>query len=100
MKILKAFHIVIAVTRLLTGLFFSSSISAQDISGTWHGKLTVPTGSLTIVFHINQTEQGTYVTTLDSPDQGANGIKTQSTSFKDSIVTIQIPSIHASYKGK
>ncbi len=33
MKILKAFHIVIAVTRLLTGLFFSSSISAQDISG-------------------------------------------------------------------
>ena len=40
------------------------------------------------------------MTTLDSPDQGANGIKTQSTSFKDSIVTIQIPSIHASYKGK
>lgn len=91
---------VVAVTGLLTGLLFSSSISAQDISGTWHGKLTVPTGSLTIVFHINQTEQGTYVTTLDSPDQGANGIKTQSTSFKDSIVTIQIPSIHASYKGK
>ena len=100
MKILKAFHIIIAITGLLTGLFFSSSISAQDISGTWHGKLTVPTGSLTIVFHINQTEQGVYVTTLDSPDQGANGIKTQSTSFKDSIVTIQIPSIHASYKGK
>lgn len=100
MKILKVFHIVIAVTGLLTGLFFSSSISAQDIAGTWHGKLTVPTGSLTIVFHINQTEQGAYVTTLDSPDQGANGIKTQSTSFKDSIVTIQIPSIHASYKGK
>ena len=61
---------VVAVTGLLTGLLFSSSISAQDISGTWHGKLTVPTGSLTIVFHINQTEQGTYVTTLDSPDQG------------------------------
>ena len=46
---------VVAVTGLLTGLLFSSSISAQDISGTWHGKLTVPTGSLTIVFHINQT---------------------------------------------
>ena len=100
MKILKAFHIVITITGLLAGLFFSSSISAQDISGTWHGKLTVPTGSLTIVFHINQTGQGAYVATLDSPDQGANGIKTQSTSFKDSIVTIQIPSIHASYKGK
>jgi alpha-beta hydrolase superfamily lysophospholipase len=40
------------------------------------------------------------VTTLDSPDQGANGIKTQTTSFNDSTLIIQIPVIHASYKGK
>ena len=100
MKIVKATYIVIFITGLLAGVFFSSSVSAQDISGTWHGKLTVPTGSLTIVFHINQAAQGTYVTTLDSPDQGANGIKTQTTSFNDSTLIIQIPVIHASYKGK
>ena len=100
MKIVKASCIVIFITGLLAGVFFSSSVSAQDISGTWHGKLSIPTGSLTIVFHISQTEQGAYVTTLDSPDQGANGIKTQATSFSDSILTIQIPVIHASYKGK
>ena len=40
------------------------------------------------------------MTTLDSPDQGANGIKTQTTSFNDSTLIIQIPMIHASYKGK
>ena len=40
------------------------------------------------------------MTTLDSPDQGANGIKTQTTSFNDSTLIIQIPVIHASYKGK
>lgn len=68
--------------------------------GTWHGKLSIPTDSLTIVFHISQTGQGTYVTTLDSPDLGANSIKTQTTSFNDSILAIQIPIIHASYKGK
>ena len=100
MKIVKATYIVIFITGLLAGVFFSSSVSAQDISGAWHGKLSLPTGSLTIVFHISQTEQGAYVTTLDSPDQGANGIKTQATSFSDSILTIQIPVIHASYKGK
>lgn len=100
MKIAKAARIITFVIGLLTGAFFSSSISAQEISGTWHGKLSIPTGSLTIVFHINQTEQGTYVTTLDSPDQGVNGIKTQTTSFNDSILTIQIPAIHAAYKGK
>ena len=85
---------------LLAGLALSSSLSAQDISGAWHGKLSLPTGSLTIVFHISQTEQDVYVTTLDSPDQGANGIKTQTTSFNDSTLIIQIPVIHASYKGK
>ena len=100
MKIVKATYIVIFITGLLAGVFFSSSVSAQDISGTWHGKLSIPTGSLTIVFHISQTAQGAYVTTLDSPDQGANGIKTQTTSFNDSTLIIQIPVIHASYKGK
>ena len=95
MNTLKTVYIATIITGLFTGLFLSSSASAQDISGTWHGKLTVPTGSLTIVFHINQAAQGTYVTTLDSPDQGANGIKTQATSFSDSILTIQIPVIHA-----
>ena len=85
---------------LLAGLALSSSLSAQDISGAWHGKLSLPTGSLTIVFHISQTEQDVYVTTLDSPDQGANGIKTQTASFNDSTLIIQIPVIHASYKGK
>ena len=101
MKIVKATYIVILfITGLLAGVFFSSSVSAQEISGTWHGKLSLPTGSLTIVFHISQTEQGAYVTTLDSPDQGANGIKTQTTSFNDSTLIIQIPVIHASYKGK
>ena len=100
MKIVKATHIVTLIAGLLAGAFFSSSASAQDISGTWHGKLSIPSGSMTIVFHINQTEQGTYVTTLDSPDQGANGIKTQTTSFNDSVLIIQIPVIQASYKGK
>ena len=100
MKIVKATYIVIFITVLLSGVFFSSSVSAPDISGAWHGKLSLPTGSFTIVCHIRQTEQGAYVTTLDSPDQGANGIKTQTTSFNDSTLIIQIPVIHASYKGK
>ena len=57
MNTLKTVYIATIITGLFTGLFLSSSASAQDISGTWHGKLTVPTGSLTIVFHINQAAQ-------------------------------------------
>lgn len=92
---------VIFVISFFIGLAVPSFLSAQDISGTWHGKLTLPAGSsLTIVFHINRADQGGYITTLDSPDQGAKNIKTASTSFQDSVLVVQIPGINANYKGK
>ena len=98
---MKTKEIRIALTAiLLAGLAVTSSLSAQDIAGTWHGKLTLPNGSLTIVFHINSAEQGGYTTTLDSPDQGVTNIKTETTSLSDSTLIIQIPVINASYKGK
>ena len=86
-------------TLLLMGILVPVCIYSQDISGTWNGKLSLPTGSLTICFNLQKTEQG-YTSTCDSPDQGVKGIPTESTLFKDSVLTIQIPNIHASYKGK
>ena len=79
-------------------LFIFPNLFAQNITGTWSGKLKLPNGALTIVFHIDSTGQE-YKTTLDSPDQGATGIATGSTAFQDSTLTIDIPLIHASYKG-
>ena len=73
---------LIAFIGFLIELTVPSHLSAQDISGTWHGQLSLPAGSLTIVFHIKHTEQGTYMTTLDSPDQGTKDIKTETTSFQ------------------
>ena len=93
------FSLVILV-GILSGFGFPTVLSAQDIVGTWQGKLTLPTGSLTLVFHINGTPDGKYTTTCDSPDQGTKGIPTSRTTFQDSVVIIQIPVIQASYKGK
>ena len=84
---------------LLMGILVPVCIYSQDISGAWNGKLSLPTSSLTICFNLQKTEQG-YTSTCDSPDQGVKGIPTESTLFKDSVLTIQIPKIHASYKGK
>lgn len=76
------------------------SVSAQDITGSWNGKLALPNGiSLMLVFHITQTDQG-YTSTLDSPDQGAKGIPTASTVFENKRLTLSIPSIGATYKGE
>lgn len=80
-------------------LFATLWMAAQDITGTWNGKLTLPNGVLTIVFHISADGNG-YKTTLDSPDQGATGIVTGSTSFQGSTLTVDVPIIHASYRGE
>lgn len=81
------------------GLMLPACLFSQDLSGTWNGKLSLPTGSLTICFNLQKTAQG-YTSTCDSPDQGAKGIPTESTLFSDSVLTIQIPALGASYKGK
>ena len=79
---------------------YPSMIFAQDISGTWNGQISLPYENLTIVFHIKLTPDGGYTTTIDSPNQGVAGIQTKSTTFQDSILSVQIPLIHASYEGK
>ena len=82
------------------GLFWSCSFSySQDIIGQWNGKIILPNGSLSLVFHITKTANE-YSATLDSPDQGVTGIATASTTFENSVLTIDIPAIQASYKGE
>ncbi len=53
---------------------------AQDITGQWNGILSFSGGQLRVVFNIEKTGTG-YTSTMDSPDQGAKGIPTTSTSF-------------------
>ena len=85
---------------LLTSLLLITLlISAQDITGTWKGKLSLPMGQLNIVFNISRNGE-LYKATCDSPDQGVNGIPTESATFTGSVLTIQIPAISASYKGE
>lgn len=78
-------------------LTFLSSIviSAQSkLEGTWHGDLDVFGNKLTLVMHISDGE-----CTMDSPDQGAYGIKAQVIDLTDKTVAIEIPELGASFTG-
>lgn len=87
-------------TLLLACLILNISlVGAQDITGSWNGKLSLPNGQLTLVFNISRDGES-YQTTFDSPDQGAKGIPTESTTFVNSVLTIKIPTIGASYQGE
>ena len=88
---------------VLIAVFFSIQLFAQqaDLSGTWTGKLELPnTVKLTVVFNLKADSIGNYTTTMDSPDQGAKGIPTESTKINGDSVEIIIPLVRGSYAGK
>lgn len=82
-------------------LFSIQALAQKDMSGIWSGKLELPNSmQLTVVFNLTIDENGNYSSTLDSPDQGAMGIPTESTTINGDSILIKIPVVQGNYKGK
>lgn len=87
-------------TVVLTfAMSIASAIGTARIDGDWSGKLKIGTAVLPLVFHLNTAKDGVLSGTLDSPLQGATGIKLTSVSVKGDEVTILIDSIKAEFVG-
>ena len=84
---------------LMVAAFTSSVLSAQDITGDWQGALKVETTELHLVLHIVKGADGTLNATLDSVDQGANGIPIGPVKLADRKVSFTIKTISGSYEG-
>lgn len=82
---------------ILTSLF-SLTIYGQNITGQWNGALKIQGTQMRLVFNISQTENS-LSSTMDSPDQGAKGIPTTTTSFENSILKITIANAKIEYEG-
>jgi len=82
-------------------IFIFSVLRGQQIpaelEGMWMGTLQVGQ-ELRIVFHFD-IQDDSIVTVLDSPDQGVNGIPTESTSYDHGSIKINIPLIKGTYTG-
>lgn len=74
-------------TSLFVALITTTFISAQEITGTWQGTLNVQGTKLEIVFHIEKQIDG-YTSLMDSPTQGAYGIKTTNTIYENEKLQI------------
>ncbi|QDG49182.1 alpha/beta hydrolase [Persicimonas caeni] len=70
-----------------------------SLEGTWQGPLTVPGAQLTLVFHLDKTDDGTWNATMDSPDQGATGIPVSAVEHDGDKVTIAVVSIGGVFTG-
>jgi hypothetical protein len=73
---------------------------AQNIVGDWQGTLKAGPAELRLVLHIAQGPDGNFKATMDSIDQGANGIPITSMSLKDSKLDFTVDAVHGSYEGK
>ena len=73
--------------------------TAQDITGQWNGILKVSGIQLRIVFNITKTDTG-YISTMDSPDQGATGIPVTSTTFENAILNLIVSNAGIEYQGE
>jgi pimeloyl-ACP methyl ester carboxylesterase len=84
---------------LTLGLGAAGVASAQNLAGDWQGSLK-PTGAeLRLVLHITKADDGSWKRTLDSVDQGANGIPVTSISLKESKLKFAVESVNGSYEG-
>jgi fermentation-respiration switch protein FrsA (DUF1100 family) len=82
----------------LITILASFTMVGQEIIGQWNGVLKVPGAQLRVVFNISKTENG-YNSTMDSPDQGAKGIPVATTSFENSVLKLEMPSLKVIYEG-
>ena len=83
---------------LAIALLLATALRAQDITGQWNGVLEVQGIQLRLVFHVSEADTG-YTATMDSPDQGANGIPVTQTSFEDGTITFRVADLDMQYQG-
>ncbi len=86
---------------VIIALAFSFCSSAQSINkfpGTWEGVLDLGV-ELRIVFNIKADGKGGLITTADSPDQSAYGMKCDTTFLKADSLIIELKNLRARFAG-
>ena len=87
---------LIAVALLLST---AALARAQDIVGDWQGTLKVSGDvELRLALHVTKGDDG-LTGTLDSIDQGANGIPVNAITLEGSKVTFTVDAAHGKYEG-
>jgi hypothetical protein len=71
----------------------------SDIDGDWKGGIDTPLGTLKVVFHIVNTEDG-LMATFDVPDQGAKGVPVTSVARDGSSLKMDLKGLAGGFEGK
>lgn len=80
---------------LISLLFIAALFSANAQTGAWSGDLEVQGAKIPLVFHLDDEKPA-----IDSPAQGAKGIPMQLARIEPDSISINIPMIGATFRGK
>ena len=96
---------ILFLTLLSILVMVPISLSAQNtpakknVAGSWLGKLSAEGMDLRVVFNLKLTEMDSLIVTLDSPDQGAEGIPAGPVILDMQKLVIKAPDINGEYSG-
>jgi len=71
----------------------------KSVCGSWLGKLAADGMDLRVIFNLKLSEKDSLIVTLDSPDQGAEGIAAGPVILDNKKIVIQAPGINGEYAG-
>jgi hypothetical protein len=77
----------------------AASAAQPSVAGDWAGTLSAGPAQLRLLLHIKAAADGTLNGTLDSIDQGANGIPIKSVTLKDGKLSLDVEAVHGTYEG-
>lgn len=89
MKNIKIFAVLV--------LFFNLA-KAQEISNDWYGDLKVSGMEIPLIFHIKKSDS-TFSSSMDSPKQGAFGIRADLTAYENPVLKMAFSSAGITYEG-
>jgi fermentation-respiration switch protein FrsA (DUF1100 family) len=98
MKEIAALSIILNLL-LLSQLGTAQNIDKKSITGSWLGKISAGAIELRIIFNLSLIENDSLVATLDSPDQGAKGIKLGPVTLTGETLKISAGALLAEYNG-
>lgn len=90
------------MTYRLIATFFAFSLvmfGTESLGGDWEGTLTVQNLAFHLLLHVNRDGGRGFKATLDSIDQGAQGLAVDSISLDKRNVEFQITRIKVKYDG-
>jgi len=74
-------------------------IDKKQITGSWMGKIAAGSIELRVIFNLSVVGRDSLVATLDSPDQGAKGIKLGPVTYTGETLKISAGALLAEYNG-